>query len=86
MQVCLCACTSWNFGNTILKKIYIQWYFKLTTDNFAHILEQGYRLVFKNLRTENQNVNSVIVIVLASCVISYKKLLITILCFDNLFV
>ena len=57
------------------KKIYIQWYFKLTTDNYAYIFEREYRLVFSNLGTENQNVNSVIVIVLASCVISYKKTL-----------
>ena len=40
-------------------------YLKLTTDDFAHILEQTRHLFFTNLGNENQNVtNSVIVIVL----------------------
>ena len=55
------------FGNTILKKTLFSdtsRYLKPTTDDFAHILEQTYHLVFTNLGTENQNVtNPVIAIV-----------------------
>ena len=79
-QVCLCMYLV-KFWQHDCEKNYIQCYFKLTTYNFAHFLEQDYRIVFTNLGTENQNVNSVIVIVLASCVISYKKSLDYILMF-----
>ena len=64
-QVCLCACTLWNFGDTILKKTPFSSTSRYSaTDGFAHFLEQTYRLAFPNLGTENQNVtNSVIVTV-----------------------
>ena len=64
-QVCFCACTLWNFAKTILKKsIFSGTSIYSATNDFAHFLEQTYRLVFPNLGTENQNItNSVIVIV-----------------------
>ena len=67
-QVCLCAC-QWQVPCEILatqfsKNLYSVKLYKMTTDDFAYILEQTRHLVFTNLGTENQNVtNSVIVIV-----------------------
>ena len=62
--MCMCLVKFWQhyFEKTLFSGT--SRYLKLTTDDFAHILEQTYHLVFTNLGNENQNVtNSVIVIV-----------------------